>query len=406
MASARSPVVLLLATALFINYVDRGLLPTAAPLLQNDLHLSAQQLGVLFSAFFFTYAIVQVPIGWVTDRFGADRVLAVGLFVWAIATILVGVASGFAILIALRLLLGLGESTGFPCMSKILADRVPVEELATANGIVSFGYLMGPAVGTFLGGLLMAQFGWRAGFLFFGTLSLLWLWPWSRVLSATGKPPTQSEHSPTFMTLLRQPALWGACIGHFSVNYTYYFMLSWLPFYLVKDRGFSTTEMAQVAGAAYVVTAVCAYAGGWFIDRYIKGGGSPDLSHKGIMVLGHAGAVLCMVGMAVGAQWLALASVFAYQILCGVSSPSLFAIAQILAGSKAAGRWVGIQNAVGNFAGVVAPALTGFIIDATGHFTAAFALAAVMSLLGIVGWVFLVPRVAELSWDSAEQPAQ
>jgi MFS family permease len=374
--------VLLLATALFINYVDRGLLPTAAPMLQGDLHLSASQLGVLFSAFFGTYAIVQIPIGWVADRIGADRVLAVGLVLWAAATMLVGVVSSYVTLIALRLLLGLGEGTGFPCVSKLLAERVPIESLATANGVVGFGYLFGPAVGTFLGGLLMAKFGWRTGFLCFGALSLLWLWPWSRVIAARTKTGALAAYTPTLGILLRQPALWGACLGHFSTNYTFYFMLSWLPFYLVKERGFSTTNMAQLAGAAYVVTALCAYGGGWLIDRFIRRGGSADFAHKGVMVVAQVGAVLCMLGMAVGEQPVAVAAIFAYQVLSGASSPSVFAIPQILAGSKATGRWVGIQNAVGNCSGMVAPALTGFIINATGHFTAAFALSAAVSLLG------------------------
>lgn len=391
---------LLLAAALFINYVDRGLLPTAAPLLQGDLHLNEFQLGVLFSAFFWTYAIIQIPIGWVAERFGADRVLAAGLLLWAISTMLVGVVSGFATLIALRLMLGLGESTGFPCVSKLLADRVPIQSLATANGIVGFGYLFGPAVGTFLGGLMMARFGWRAGFLCFGMLSLLWLWPWSRVIAARAQTPVLAADTPTLGMLLRQPALWGACLGHFSMNYTFYFMLSWLPFYLVKARGFSPTDMAQIAGAAYVVTALCALGGGWVIDRFIMRGGSPNLAHKSAMVFVHGGAVLCMFGMAAGERPLALAAVFAYQVMSGASAPSVYAIPQILAGARATGRWVGIQNAVGNFAGVVAPALTGLIIQTTGRFTAAFALSAAVSLVGVVGWVFMLPKLAELRWDA------
>jgi MFS family permease len=365
------------------------------------LHLSTFQLGVLFSAFFGTYAIVQIPIGWLADRLGADRVLAVGLVLWAAATMLVGVVSSYVTLIGLRLLLGLGESTGFPCVSKLLAERVPVESLATANGVVGFGYLFGPAVGTFLGGLLMAKFGWRAGFLCFGALSLLWLWPWSRVIAARNKTGALAECTPTLGTLLRQPALWGACLGHFSTNYTFYFMLSWLPFYLVKERGFSTTGMAQLAGAAFVVTALCAYGGGRLIDRFIRRGGSADFAHKGVMVVAQLGAVLCMLGMAVGELPVAVAAIFVYQVLSGASSPSVFAIPQILAGSKATGRWVGIQNAVGNCSGMVAPALTGFIINATGHFTAAFALSAAVSLLGIIGWAFMLPKIAEIRWDEA-----
>ncbi len=392
---------LLLATALFINYIDRGLLPIAAPSMQAQLHLSASQLGILASAFFWTYAIVQVPIGWIAERFGAERVLAAGLGLWALSTICVGVSSGFVTLVILRLLLGLGESTGFPCMSKLIAGAVPPAQIGEANGIVGFAYLIGPAVGTFLGGMLMARFGWRAGFLCFGALSLLWLWPWLRLIAK--RPPTTvaATLTPTLKTLLSQRALWGAGLGHFSSNYTYYFMLSWLPYYLVKERGFSDTEMAKLAGLAYLVTAIAAFLGGWSIDRYIAAGGSPTVAHKSVLGAAHAGAVLCMLGMAAGDRPIALSCIFVYMALVGASSPGVFAVSQILAGPKATGRWVGIQNAMGNMAGVAAPALTGFIIDLTGHFTAAFVLCAVMSLLGVLGWVFMMPRLAEIDWERA-----
>ena len=126
----------MLATVLFINYVDRGAVPTAAPLIQHDLHLTNEQLGRLFSAFFWVYALIQIPVGWLAERYGAHRVLAAGLIVWATATMLVGVTSSFAMLIALRMMLGLGESAGFPCVSKLLASVVPIKGLGQANGIV------------------------------------------------------------------------------------------------------------------------------------------------------------------------------------------------------------------------------------------------------------------------------
>ena len=179
--AARSPIVFLVAAVLFINYVDRGALPTAAHLMQGDLRLNYTQMGMLMSAFFWTYTFSQIPVGWLAERYGAHRILAAGLTLWASATILVGFVHTFAMLLVLRLLLGLGESAGFPCAAKILAAIVPAKGLGTANGIVALGYLSGPVVGTIVGGLLMAHFGWRSAFWVFGALSLLWLWPWSRV---------------------------------------------------------------------------------------------------------------------------------------------------------------------------------------------------------------------------------
>jgi len=396
--------VFLLAAVLFINYVDRGTMPTAAHLMQGDLSLNDAQIGALMSAFFWTYAFVQIPVGWLAERYGAHRVLAAGLTLWASATILVGVAHTFTALLMLRLLLGLGESAGFPCVSKILAEIVPVKGLGTANGIVAFAYQFGPAVGTYAGGLLMAQFGWRSAFLVFGALSLLWLLPWSRVAAQVrAAQPAADDDSPTLWMILKHPALWGTGLGLFSSNYVFYFMLSWLPSYLVRERGYSTIEMAQLAGSAYVVMAVSSLVAGWVIDRFIRRGGSANGAYKSVMAAAHIGAAVCMLSMAMGSKPVAIAGMFLYQVLCGAASPGVYAMCQILAGARASGRWVGIQNSLGNLAGIAAPWLTGMIIQSTGHFTIAFMVAAAVSMFGLIGWIWMVPKLAELRWKTANE---
>lgn len=402
--AAFGPVVFLLSTILFINYVDRGTLPTAAHLMQGDLKLDDVQMGMLLSAFFWTYAIVQIPIGWLAERMGAHRILAAGLVLWAFATTLVGVVHTFASLLVLRLALGLGESVGYPCVSKILASVVPIRSLGTANGIVGFGNLFGPAVGTYLGGRLMAQFGWRSAFLVFGVLSLLWLWPWSRVTNRISVPPPTAGQSPTFWMICRHPALWGTGLGLFSANYTYYFILSWLPSYLVRERGFSTAGMAKLAGSAYLVSAFSALSVGWLIDRFIRHGGSANAGYKSVMAVTHMGSVACMICMATGSQSVGIVSLFIYQALCGACSPGQYAICQILAGPRASGRWVGIHNSLGNLAGILAPWLTGIIIQRTGHFALAFLVAAAVSVLGLVGWIWMLPKLAPLRWEGIPTP--
>ncbi|HXB17335.1 MAG TPA: MFS transporter, partial [Steroidobacteraceae bacterium] len=228
-ARSRWTIVGLVAAALFINYVDRGALPTAAPLIQDDLGLSPQQLGLLMSAFWWLYALLQFPVGALVERFGASRLLGAGLALWACATMLVGVVHSFAALLALRLLLGIGESVGFPSMSKLLATVVPVKSMGLANGIVAFGYLSGPAVGTLAGGLLMASYGWRSAFWVFGALSLLWLLPWSRVRLPPQPLAVSGSADPPLRALLGRRELWGTSLGLFSVNYAFYFTLTWLP---------------------------------------------------------------------------------------------------------------------------------------------------------------------------------
>ena len=400
----------LVAATLFINYVDRGAVPTAAHLIQDELGLSARQLGLLFSAFFATYSILQVPVGWLAERYGAHRLLASGLALWACATILVGFAHSFAALLALRLLLGIGESVGFPSAGKLLAVAVPVESLAIANGIVAAGYQFGPAVGAGVGGLIMAHYSWRASFWFFGILSLLLLLPWSQVRLPREVPAARGSDDPPLGAILRQPSLWGTALGLFSSNYVFFFVLSWLPYYVVRERGFSTTEMGSLTGGAYIVSAISSIIAGWAIDRFVRSGRA-NLAYKSVMVAAHVGTVGCMLCIAFGTLPWALAGIFVYQVLTGAASAGVYAIPQILAGPSASGRWVGIQNACGTFAGVIAPWLTGRLVDETHHFTSAFVIAALVSIAGLVGWVWMVPRLAPLDWASrgpsgAPEPAR
>ena len=394
---------LLVTTALFINYIDRGNLATAAPLMQDELHLTATQLGVLFAVFYYSYVPLMAPAGWLAERHGAKPMLGIGVAIWSLATLLTGFATSFAMLLALRLLLGVGECAAFPCASKLLAHAVDIGRLGTANGVVSFGYLLGPAVGTLLGGLLMAHFGWRMVFIAFGAVSALWLGPWRRVRIG---PPASSDAGdqppPAFAQILRQRALWGGALGLFSANYSFYFMLAWLPFYLVKVRGFSVETMALIASWAYLLNAVCALLTGWYTDRWIRSGRSASSIYKGIMALNHVGAILCMAGMVVLPAAAAIATLFVYEALAGISSPGMFAIPQIFAGPRAAGRWVGVHNTIGGIAGLVAPALTGVLVDRTGgKFASAFIVAAAMSALGLVGWLAMPPRVAPVRWAGA-----
>jgi MFS family permease len=403
---AAARLVTLVTVGVFINYIDRGNLATAAPLIQDQLHMSAYQLGVLLSAFYYGYVTCMPATGWLAERYGAHKVLAIGVTIWSLATFTTGFGTSFAMLMVLRIVLGIGESVAFPCASKLIANAVPVDRLGVANGIFSFGYLLGPAIGTFIGGKLMAIYGWRPVFILFGAASLLWLIPWLRFVrswTASGPPPgpqpaVTDEPPPSFGEVLRQRALWGASLGHFASNYGYYFILSWLPFYLVKSRGFSVASMAEIASWAYLLNALSALFMGWAADRWIRSGRSATLIYKGTMALSHLGAIACMAGMVLLPESGSIASLFTFEVISGFSYPGLFAIAQILAGTVATGRWVGVQNAAGNVAGLIAPAITGFLVGRTGSFTTAFALTAAVNVFGFIGWVFILPKIEPLKW--------
>ncbi len=407
MADSRNSarMVMLVTTAVFINYVDRGNLSTAAPLLQDQLSLNEVQLGLLFSAFYYGYVPLMPLMGVLAERFGAKPVFAAGLGLWSVATMLTGFAGGFMSLLLLRVLLGIGESGAFPCASKVLAATVEPHRLGVANGVLSFGYLIGPAIGTFVGGLLMAHLGWRPVFFLFGLLSLLWLIPWLR--SDVPKPvkTIAGVMGPSLGTLLRERALWGASLGHFASNYGYYFIVSWLPFYLVKTRGYSFEMMSLVASIAYLLNAGSAFGMGVLADRWLRRGASATVVYKSIMGISHAGAVLCMIGMMTLGETGSLVSLFAFQMIAGASYPGLFAIPQILAGPDATGRWVGLQNAAGNLAGLIAPAVTGFLVYSTGQFGLAFGLVAALNVLGCLSWVWVLPSVAPIDWAKRQPRA-
>jgi len=148
----RTRIVVLLALAIFINYVDRGNLATAAPLIRDELKLTHTQIGMLLGAFFWTYTPGQLLAGWLAEKINAYRSLALGVALWSLATVATGFATGFVSILALRLVLGLGESAAFPCSSKLLGEHLPQHRLGFANGMIGVGLALGPAFGTFAGG--------------------------------------------------------------------------------------------------------------------------------------------------------------------------------------------------------------------------------------------------------------
>ncbi len=392
----------LLGLAIFINYVDRGNLATAAPLMKDELGLNAVEFGVLVSAFFWTYTPGQILAGWLGEKLNPYRTLALGLAVWAIATALTGLASGFAMILVLRLLLGLGETAAFPCSSKIIAQGVPPEKLGGANAIVSLGLSIGPAFGTLAGGLLMASVGWRPAFILFGLASLLWLIPWALATrghaAAARAEMAAAPPAPPFADILARRELWGASLGHFSVNYGFYFVVSWLPIYLVKVQGYSMSAMAGIGAAVYLSYAAGAVLGGQLTDRWIAAGATPNRARKTLMVVCHLLAAASFAACAAGSASIAIAALFVAGLAFGATSPNIFAIGQTLAGPRVAGKWIGVQNCFGNIAGIVGPIITGVLVDGSGGFPAAFAVSAAVALLGVVGWGLVIPRIAPVSW--------
>lgn len=397
-ASRLNALVFLIALSVLLNYVDRGAIGIAAPLMKAELNLSATGFGTAVSAFFWVYAPLCLVVGWLCDRFCVYRLFAAGIALWAAATLLTGFVHGLAVLIALRLLLGLGESIAFPGSSKIFAAEVSATSRGMANAMVAAALAFGPAVGTLSGGLILESHGWRPIFWIFGAVTLLWLIPWQAVaapLRSTNVAVPVTDPVP-LGRLLRVPSVWVVGIGHFCTNYGFYFLLTWLPLYLVKERGLSIGDMTVLTTLGFTVQGVMALVMGRASDRWVKAGADEARVRRGLMVAGQA-----MIAAAIGGVFFAHSAlaVGACLVLAGLAtsllSVNVFAIGQMFGGARASGGWIGIQNMVGNLSGIIGPIATGVMIDQLGGYGWAFALTALVPALGALWWWKAVPPIRQ-----------
>ena len=393
-------VIALLALSALINYIDRGNLSIAAPLLKGELGLTFSQLGILLSSFFWTYSLFLPVSGWLADRFDAKWVMAFGFFLWSGATAVTGGLHAFGALLAARLMLGMGESVAYPCYARTLVRHVPEVGRGFANALIAAGVGCGPALGTFFGGTLMARYGWRPFFIVLGIVSMAWLIPWFLWVPRAGTAISHVEKgSDWFLKLVRQRSLWGTCGGLFGANYVLYFEITWLPTYLVHERHLSLGTLAKIGGLGYLCYSAGAVLFGWLSDRWIAAGGTPTLVRKTFAGIGAGSAGLLLLGCALAgptASVILLLLAFGAGGMCG---SNIWAITQTIAGPKMAGRWTGLQNLLGNLAGIIAPAVTGFVIDYTGRFIVAFVIMAVVAMLAALSYFFVIGPVKEIAWE-------
>ena len=398
--TASVSLIFLLGAAVFLNYVDRGAIGIAAPVMKSELGLSAQAYGIAFSAFFWVYAPVQLFTGWLCDRFSVYKLLAAGILLWAASTLLMGFAGGFLSLLVLRIMLGVGESISFPGSSKIIARHIPPEKRGVANAALAMGIALGPAVGTLAGGLIVASWSWRVMFWVFGAATLVWLAPWQQLIRTLSDPVHENSRAGVPVAVLaRKWPLWSMSIVHALGNYCFYFLLAWLPLYLVQSRGFTITEMTLLATLGYAVQGACAFAYGHFSDWWTRSGRSEAACRRAMMVASQFLAAAAILGLAYAHDAVTIGVLLC---LAGAASAALslnlYAIAQMFAGPRASGTWVGVQNALGNLSGIFGPIVTGIIVDRAGY-GSAFVLTAAVAAFGAIWWAFGVPRIAQVDLD-------
>lgn len=420
-----SRLAILLALSIFINYIDRGNLAIAAPHIKDELGLSYSQLGILFSSFFWTYAVFQIVSGWLVDRFPVNWVLALGILLWSAATFGTGLVRGFTLLLAMRLILGIGESVAYPSYSKIISHRYSEVQRGRANSIICAGQASGPAVGTLLGGLLIAHIGWRLFFVVLGVASSLWLLPWVKylrrpvpasesnpipVFSGHGLEFTQSSEgasgktgaSATILQILGQRSAWGTFAGLFAYNFVWYFFITWLPIYLERERQFSVQGMSVVTSLAFVVLAISALVSGWLSDKWIAAGATPTRVRKTFTGAGPLIASSVVFVGIVGSHSLAVAILILVCIGLGMCTSNLWAVTQTLARPTTSGKWTGLQNFTGNLAGWIAPSLIGLIVQHSGNYFWVFVITSAVTVLGATAWLFVVGPIEPVVWSSLD----
>jgi MFS family permease len=393
----------LLVLSICINYIDRGSLAVGGKMVADELHLDAERLGFLFSAFFWTYALLQIPAGWLVDRYNVNWIYGAGFAIWSAATLLTGLSRGFLMLLALRLLLGIGESVAYPSYSRILAANFREHQRGMANALIDAGSKAGPALGVLLGGKIMALYGWRSFFLMVGAASLMWIIPW--VIWAPhpdSMPSCQAAGAPSIYRIFRQRSALGTFLGLLCSNYTWYFIAFWIPVYFREERHFSENDLAMIGQIPFWGIVVGTLLGGSLSDMLIARGFTPTLVRKCCACFGLGLCALTLVPAALAPDIrVTLALLTASGFFFGFISSNVWAITQTLAGPSAAGQWTGIQNFIGNIPGMFGLWFTGWLIKQSGnHYLPAFYVAAGFALAGVVAFGVIVQRIEPIDWTA------
>ena len=388
----------LLFTASLINYLDRAALSVALPQISGELFLGPAAKGLLLSAFFWSYALMQVPIGWLSDRFSLRWLYAGSFALWSLACGFTGLAGSLALLIVLRILLGIGESIYLPGSVKFVSITFPPEERGLPSGIFDSGARAGLAIGAPLVAWLVSRHGWRTMFFLVGFSALAWIVPWLIAF------PSQLGHDGQQRQPVSAPAapvptvrkrltfnrnLLGACLGFFCFGYYNYLMVTWLPDYLVEVRHLTILKAGFMASIPYLVWMVAEPVGGWLADRLVRLGWNQTRVRKSMITAGFASG-LCLIPAALVVNLTASVVLLAAGSLVGLASANLLVVFQSCAPPKEVGMWVGVGNFIGNIGGVLSPLVTGLLISATGSYVPGFALAPVILVAGLLAYWFIV----------------
>ncbi len=387
----------LLSLGMIIAYVDRANISVALvlPEFKNLFRLSDADRGTLNSAFFWSYAFLQIPAGWLVDRYGVKFPYAIGFFFWSLVSAATAMAGSLGQLLALRVLLGIGESVVTPASMRWIRFHFDEKQRGLAVGMYMTGTKIGPAIGAPVAAWLIAKYDWRIMFLILGLGCLLWLMPWlglvrddDRHIERAG---TQSAApAVSFARIMRSPVIWGTIVGTFCYMYFVYFCMTWMPAYFVERRGLSLKSMGVYTFFSFGGMAAMAALAGWAADRMIARGWRAVAVRKGFTIAGFLVASTEVIGALADSVPVALFfAVFSLTGL-GLATANYWALTQTLIPGGAIGRIVGVQNCAANLPGIIAPLLTGWLVAKTGSYDAPMQAIWIFLILGVAAYVFLV----------------
>jgi len=401
----------LMGIGILVNYLDRVSLSVAAPQLQVSFHLGPKQLGLLFSAFFWSYALCQLPVGILLDRFGTLRVGRWGGFLWGVASTASAAVTGVAGLIAVRILLGIAEAPSFGVASKVTGYWFPRNERALATALFDAAAKFSNVIGVPLIAFLVVAAGWRWGFGVLGALNFLYFITFYRIYrdpsgdarlsaaergyisrgGATHEGTANAGGVAVLIYLLKTAKVWGLTLGFAAYGYAFYFFLTWLPSYLVHTMHMSLLGSAGYGAIPWMVATVTdLLVGGWLIDTLISRGHGESLVRKNVLVCG-MGLGLAVFGAArthdasTAILWISVS-------LGGLAAaaPVFWSMPSLLAPKGGVGTLGGLMNLGNNLMGATAPAVTGYLVASTNSFKTAFLTAGVILVLGIACFLLLL----------------
>lgn len=415
----------LIGVGVLINYFDRISLSVAGPQLERSFHLTPVDLGLLFSAFFWSYALLQIPVGFVLDRWGVTRVGRWSAFLWSVAQALTACAGGFAGIFAARLLLGIAEAPSFPASSKATGYWFPRTERALSTSLYDVGAKFSNVIGVPLVALAVVGLGWRWGFGVVAALSFVYFVVFYRMYRDPSQHPNLTREEREYLAsggaepegqpsegtagmlayLLGTRKVWGLVIGFGAYGYSFNLFLTWLPDYLVRTMHHSILMSASYAAIPWAcASAADLLVGGWLIDFLVGRGHDETRVRKAVLVIG-----MC-VGLAVlgatATERPGVALVWISIALTGLSAaaPVAWSLPSLIAPKGGVGAVGGMMNFSNNMMGVVAPIVTGFVVGLTHSFVGAFLVAGLVLIAGVASFVFLLGRIEPLPEPETQHP--